>query len=153
MSTSNEAHNSQAKRDPRDCSDERTFRKRIDALEDIFTFMEIFSEKAGINADTRHALQLAVEELFTNMVKYSRESNHEVLIGLARSGATVHVCLTDYNVQPFDPTKAPEPDVTLPPEQRQPGGLGLFLTKKLIENIHYEHRNGNNIITLTKFLE
>ncbi len=47
--------------------------------------------------------------------------------------------LTDYDVEPFDVTKAPDVDVTLPIEQRRPGGLGLHLIRRLLDSIEYEY--------------
>jgi serine/threonine-protein kinase RsbW len=156
MTTSNEAHNKKGTDNARsraEIVEQCSFVKRIDSLEAIFSFIDRFSTKADIDSDTRYVLQLAVEELFTNMVKYSTESDHNILIALSRTAQTVRVSLTDFNVRPFDPTEIKDVDVSLPLEQRKPGGLGLFLTKKLIETIHYQYENGNNVITLTKSLE
>lgn len=154
MSTSNEAHNNpKGRATDASASLERTFKKGISSLEGIFEFIEEFSASNEVVSETRYALELAIEELFTNMVKYSPESDSDVLISLTLSGKTLQVCLTDYGVKPFDPTKAKEVDINLPLDQRKPGGLGIFLTKKLMETIQYKHTNGNNIITLIKHLE
>lgn len=51
---------------------------------------------------------------------------------------------------PYDPTDAPEPDVTLGSEERTPGGLGAFVTRKIMDAVIYEHRGGENTLTLTK---
>mgnify|MGYP003514571419 CR=1 FL=1 len=58
---------------------------------------------------------------------------------LARIAGGVDVALTDYDVEPFDPTQAPDADVTLPIEQRAPGGLGIHLTRRLVEELEYRY--------------
>lgn len=154
MSTSNEAHNNPRSRTTNAVtSSQRSFTKSINSLETIFEFIHEFCELNEVDSETRYALDLAIEELFTNMVKYSNENNSDVRISLGLSGKTLEISLTDYGVKPFDPTKAKEVDVNLPLDKRKPGGLGIFLTKKLIETIQYEHIDGNNIIKLIKHLE
>ena len=88
-------------------------------------------------------IDFAVEELFTNMVKYSTMSRAAVRIELARIDGGVEVTLTDYDVEPFDVTKAPDVDIELPIEQRTPGGLGLHLIRRLVDSIEYEYSTEN----------
>ena len=53
---------------------------------------------------------------------------------------------------PFDPLKKVDPDVTLPPEEREIGGLGIFMTKKTMDEVRYEYKDGQNRLTLVKKL-
>ena len=62
---------------------------------------------------------------------------------------TVTLTFIDQGV-PYDPLKREEPDVTLPAEKRGIGGLGIFLTKKTMDDVSYEYRDGQNILTLKK---
>ena len=73
------------------------------------------------------------------MVKYSTMSSAAVRIDLARIDGGVEVTLTDYDVEPFDVTQAPDVDIQLPIEQRKPGGLGLHLIRRLVDSIEYEY--------------
>jgi anti-sigma regulatory factor (Ser/Thr protein kinase) len=84
-------------------------------------------------------VDLAVEELFTNMVKYSARSKTEVRIELTGIDGGVEVTLTDYDVDPFDVTKSPDVDVNRPLDQRRPGGLGLHLIRRLLDSVEYEY--------------
>jgi anti-sigma regulatory factor (Ser/Thr protein kinase) len=59
--------------------------------------------------------------------------------------------VTDHGV-PFDPTAAPAPDITLPAEERSIGGLGIFLTRTLMDGFRYERVGGTNVLTLEKKL-
>jgi anti-sigma regulatory factor (Ser/Thr protein kinase) len=117
----------------------QSFPRTFDALPSIFAFTA--GEFAGQGIDERllPTIDLAVEELFTNMVKYSTGTDARVLIGLTGIEGGVEVTLTDYDVEPFDVTKAPDVDVSLPIEQRKPGGLGLHLIRRLMDSVEYEY--------------
>ena len=80
-----------------------------------------------------------MEELFTNMVKYSPGGDAGVRMDMATIAGGVEVTLTDYDVERFDVTKAPDVDVGMPIERRKPGGLGLHLIRRLVDSIEYEY--------------
>ncbi len=132
----------------------RAFARSFDALPAIFEFTSGEFARQGIDAALLPAVDLAVEELFTNMVKYSKGTEAEVRIGLARLANGVEVTLTDYDVEPFDITKAPAADVSLPIEERRPGGLGLHLIRRLMDSAEYEYsrESRESRITLRKTL-
>src|SRR5207344_1009820 len=85
------------------------------------------------------SVDFTVEELFTNMVKYSPESDARVRLDIATIDGGVEVALTDYDVEPFDVTRAPDVDTNLPIELRRPGGLGLHLIRRLVDTMAYEY--------------
>ena len=84
-------------------------------------------------------VDLALEELFTNMVKYSRASDAAVHVSIVPIAEGVEVTLTDYDVEPFDVTNTPDIDITLPIEQRRPGGVGLHLIRRMVDSIEYDY--------------
>jgi serine/threonine-protein kinase RsbW len=132
----------------------RAFRRSFDALPAIFAFTSDEFARLGIDASLLPTVDFAVEELFTNMVKYSKGTDAEVRIGLKGLAGGVEVTLTDYDVEPFDVTKAPDVDVSLPIEQRRPGGLGLHLSRRLMDSVEYEYsqERRESRITLRKTL-
>ena len=132
----------------------RAFARSFDALPAIFEFTSGEFARQRIDVGLLPTVDLAVEELFTNLVKYSKGTEAEVRIALARLPRGVEVTLTDYDVEPFDVTKAPDVDVSLPIEQRSPGGLGLHLIRRLMDSVEYEYsrESRESRITLRKTL-
>ena len=118
----------------------RTFPRRIDALDEIAAFTAAAVQGRDIAADQRRTLDFAIEELFTNIIKYSRTGANPVEIAIECGEAAVTVCLVDIDVEPFDITAAPEVDTTLPLAQRTPGGLGLHLVRRLVDDLTYDYR-------------
>ena len=130
---------------------QQAFPRTIDALGEIFSFTASFYAREQIDSAHRFAVDLAVEELFTNMVKYTA-GDHEVLIDLDHADNRLTVRLTDYDVESFDVTQAAEASVDLPIDQRRPGGLGIHLTRQLMDEIDYQYVDRNSTITLIKQL-
>jgi phosphoserine phosphatase len=131
------------KRDDTPTAVHRTFERSFDSIEGIFAFTSETFAAQQIDAGLLPVIDLAVEELFTNMVKYSTMSRAAVRVDLAKIDGGVEVTLTDYDVEPFDVTKAPDVDIELPIEQRRPGGLGLHLIRRLVDSIEYEYSAKN----------
>jgi len=127
------------KRDAAAVTEARMFPRSFDSLPAIFAFTAELFSRERIDAQLLPVIDLAIEELFTNMVKYGKGSNADVRIEMRGIEGGVEVALTDYDVDPFDVTKSPDVDIGLPIEQRQPGGLGLHLIRKLLDSVDYEY--------------
>ncbi len=117
----------------------KTFKRDFDSLQEIFEFTADAFARQRIDPQILPVVDLAVEELFTNMVKYSTTSEAAVRIDMATVQGGVEVTLTDYDVEAFDVTRSPDVDISLPIEQRTPGGLGLYLIRRLVDCIAYEY--------------
>ncbi len=132
---------------------EQKFRRRVEALDEIFEFIGGFAREHNIDESVSFALNLVVEELFTNFVKHHPENPNEILIRLVRDGSRLIVNLIDYDAQPFDPTLAGEVNVQESLPNRKVGGLGIHLVKKMVDELHYEYVHGESRITVIKNLE
>ena len=117
----------------------RAFRRSFESIQDIFDFTAEVFAREGVDRGLLPAVDLTLEELFTNMVKYSTTSDAAVRVDIATIERGVEVTLTDYDVEPFDVTRAPYADITLPIEKRKPGGLGLHLIRRLVDSVAYEY--------------
>ena len=127
----------------------RTFRRSFDSLQEIFRFTADFFDRQQIDTGLLPTVDLTLEELFTNMVKYSPTGDAEVRIDMAAVAGGVEVTLTDYDVERFDVTQAPDVDTSLPIEQRRPGGLGLHLIRRLVDALGYEYSKENRQSRIT----
>jgi len=96
-----------------------------------------------------------VEELFTNMVRHNEGGGDRIVLSVERRNDRVHLELVDFDVEPFDPETAEVPPVEAGIEERRPGGLGIYLVKKMVDDLNYEYEieNRRMRITVTKTLE
>ena len=103
---------------------------------------------------TRLQIDLAVEEIFVNIASYAYapgEGMAEVSAAVSDAPARLTVTFRDSGV-PYDPTAKQNPDVSAMAQDRQIGGLGIFLTKRVMDEVRYEYRGGQNVLTMIKKL-
>ena len=132
---------------------EKKFTRSFDEIKEIVAFAGRVFDDYGIDPSLRYIVDLAVEELFVNMVTYNTESTQDILLEMHAIDHGIEVSLTDFDVERFDPTKVPEVDVDAPLEERSVGGLGLYLVLKMVDSIHYEYRERKSKITFRKRVE
>lgn len=137
------------------------FPRRLDALPRIFEFLEDAAHKlqldADANADTEaeadadatFALNLAVEELFTNVLKHNPSGQGPIEIEVDLTPRQLLITFTDFDSPPFDPTTVPPTDTHAPLNARKPGGLGLHILSHLVDRIDSEHQGRTNRIRVT----
>ncbi len=130
----------------------KTFPAKIEALSDVLGYVEQTLENLECPMKIQMALCVAIEEVFVNVAHYaygSGEGDMELAIGFDKESCTVTFRMTDKGI-PFDPLQKPDPDITLSAEEREIGGLGIFIAKKTMDSICYAYENGENILTMTK---
>ena len=99
---------------------------------------------------TQLSIDVAVEELFVNIASYAYgEGSGRVRIRVEAFGDHAVITLTDSGVA-YDPLAKEDPDTALAAEQRPIGGLGIFMAKKMMDEIRYERKDGCNILTMIK---
>lgn len=117
----------------------REFERSFDALNAMFAFTRESFARETLDSRLLPVVDLALEELFTNVVKYATQTRSRVKIELGKVPNGVEVTLTDRDVDFFDVTRTAEVDTSLPLDQRTPGGLGLHLIKKMVDFIEYQY--------------
>jgi serine/threonine-protein kinase RsbW len=125
----------------------KSYRRNFDQLSEIVNDTTRFFAMHGIDDSLRMKVDLALEELFVNLVTYNTETDRDILVEMRPIAGGVEVSLTDFDVERFDPTVARDVDVDAPLAQREPGGLGLFLVLKMVDSIHYEYHDRTSKIT------
>ena len=132
----------------------RTFKAKTEALTDVLGFVDLMLEKYECPMKLQTAVCVAIEEVFVNVARYAYkngEGDVEFGIGFDKESRTITFRMSDSGV-PFDPLKKPDPDITLSADEREIGGLGIFITKKTMDSVEYAYENGKNILTMIKKL-
>ncbi len=97
-------------------------------------------------------IDIAVDELLSNIAKYAyhpEDGPATVTVDVDEKTMSVEISFIDHG-RPFDPRTTKDPDTSLSAEERRIGGLGLFIVKKTMDDVHYEFRDGKNILTIRK---
>lgn len=122
------------------------------ALPQLVDAVTAFCGAHRLDDRTCHDLNLALEEAVSNVMLYAYDDDlpHTVLVRLAREAGCVRATIEDEGTA-FNPLDAPTPDLDVPIEQRQIGGLGIFFVQELMDEVTYARRNGKNVLDLVKF--
>ena len=126
-----------------------------DRLEDVQEFVRGELEAAGGSLKVMSQVEIAVEEIYVNIVHYAYPSG---------GGEAVIRCETDTEMSkitiqfvdagtPFDPLAKEDADISLSAEERSIGGLGILMVKKLMDEVTYCYEEGKNILTIVKYLQ
>lgn len=109
-------------------------------------------EEQGCSVKVRTQIDIAIDELFGNIVQYAyrpETGTATVRVELTEDPLAVVITFID-NGEPYDPLKKDDPDTALSAEDREIGGLGIYMVKKSMDGISYEYKNGQNILSIKK---
>jgi serine/threonine-protein kinase RsbW len=132
---------------------ERRYRRDIASLQTMFEFVSEFLATREIPSSNSFVPHLVLDELFTNALKYRKGGDDSVAVRIGLEGETLILSFVEFGVEPFDITAIPDPDLSGPIEERQAGGMGIYLVKSLADHVSYEHRDGVSTTTITKRVE
>ena len=124
----------------------------VEKLPELLAFIEQQLEEVGCPLKTQMEIAVAAEEVFVNIASYAYAPGTgiaTVCIEIDDDPPVATIAFSDSGV-PFDPLKKADPNVTLPAEEREIGGLGIFMTKKTMDEVRYEYKDGQNRLTLVK---
>lgn len=127
---------------------------KVENLQQVLDHIDEELMQAGCPMTVQIQIDIAVEEMFVNIASYAYAPGTgmaKVGIEISDDKQTARIVLTDQGV-PFDPLAKPDPDVTLSADERQIGGLGIYMVKKTMDDVRYEYRDGSNILTIIKSL-
>ena len=131
---------------------ELTLEAKTENLDKVLSFVDGHLEEQECPMKTQMQIDIAVEELFVNIAHYAY--NPEVgpvtiRVEVQKEPLAVTITFIDHGV-PYDPLAKEDPDITLSAEERQIGGLGIFMVKKSMDDIAYEYKDGQNILYIKK---
>lgn len=125
----------------------KEYKRSFDEIQNIVDDTERFFADENIDPSLRLKVDLSIEELFVNMVTYDTETDSNIQIEMIPIENGIEVSLSDFDVDPFDPTKPRDIDIDAPLSERDPGGLGLYLVLKMADSIHYRYHDRTSTIT------
>lgn len=116
-------------------------------------FLGKVAAEHNLNGQLLMNLKLAMEEAVTNVILYAYpgEKNKDISISLSYNDKELRIVITDSGIA-FDPMNKPDPDLSLPPDERPIGGLGIYLVKQLMTDVTYHRSGDKNILTMVKHI-
>lgn len=132
---------------------EITVDAKKDKLDDVLQFVDQHLDKIGCDAGNRTKIEVVVEEIFVNISNYAygaMSGTASVGVETTNDPKSITITFKDSGM-PFDPLAKEDPDITLPASEREIGGLGILMVKKTMDEMSYEYKEGQNILTLKKY--
>ncbi len=126
-----------------------------DNLHEVLAFVDESLERLDCPIKKQLQIDVSVEELFVNIADYAYGDDNgfaQIWVEEDADGNELRVTFVDTGM-PYNPLEKEDPDVTLPVEKRKIGGLGIYMVKKAMDKIFYEHKNGMNVLTIHKKLD
>ena len=124
-----------------------------DQIDTVRKFFDDYSKENKLTEKTVHDIQMALDELLTNIVNYGYEDSdeHKIDVRFGINDDAVRVEIID-DSKPYNILEQENPDISLSVEDKPIGGLGIFLIKKLMSNVDYYTKEGKNHLVMTKEL-
>lgn len=127
---------------------------KVDNLTTVLEFIDELLEQMDCGMKTQMQIDVAVEEMFVNVASYAYGDDvgmATIVVDERQNPHAVAITIIDTGV-PYDPLAKEDPDVTLSANERQIGGLGIYMVKKSMDDVLYEYTDGQNIFTMIKNL-
>lgn len=126
----------------------------VGRVDDVTDFINAELEAHDVPMKAIMQIDIAVEEIFVNIAHYAYNPDvgeAAVSVAVLQDPPCVEIRLTDHG-KPYDPLQREDPDVTLGVEDRQIGGLGVYMVKKSMDEVSYAYEDSQNILTIRKLL-
>lgn len=133
---------------------ELTIDATVENIAEVTAFVDSQLEELGCPMKAQMQIDIAIDELFGNIAHYAynpKVGPATVRVEVTKKPLAVVITFIDNGV-PYDPLTADEPDITLSAEEREIGGLGIYMVKKSMDDIVYEYKDGQNILKIRKNL-
>lgn len=131
---------------------ELTIDATIENIAAVTSFVDGELEQLGCPMKTQMQVDIAIDELFGNIASYAYTPGigaATVRVEVVENPPALVITFIDSGV-PYNPLTKEDPDITLSAQERQPGGLGIYMAKKIMDDITYEYKEGQNILKIRK---
>lgn len=127
---------------------------KTEKLEEVQAFVGSILEENDCSMKAQMAIEVSVEEIFVNIANYAyapMTGTAVICVEVLDDPHGFSITFIDSG-KPFNPLGKEDPDVTLSADERDIGGLGIYMTKKMMDDVSYEYKDGRNILRITKAL-
>ena len=131
-------------------SESRVFKADVKELDNLFEYSSRLLNQLDFSSRDVIMINTALEEIFVNVAHYAYDNEGTVEITLSRANNKVSFVFKD-NGKPFNPLERKDPNITASSDEREIGGLGIYMVKKIMDEVHYEYTNSQNVLTLIKY--
>ena len=131
---------------------ELTIEALVENITQVTEFIDARLEELDCPLKAQMQIDVAVDELFGNIAQYAYEQETgtiTVRVEVVEDPLSVVITFIDQGI-PYDPLQKQDPDITLSAEEREIGGLGIFIVKKTMDEVLYEYKEGQNILKIKK---
>src|SRR5262245_30627440 len=125
------------------------FFAKFEYLDEIREFVGDIARNSGFGDKDIYNIQLAADEAASNIIEHAYEGVNDGMLEIScgmRDGS-IMIVMVDHG-ESFDPSAIPLPDLKADLSERKIGGLGIFLMRKLMDEVHYESKNSGNVLTM-----
>lgn len=120
----------------------------LDNYKPFYSWLQGICEDWKIDSKLSNMIEMCGEEIFANIIFYAYpESNGTIEAKISKTDDEITLIFEDFGIE-YNPLEKPDPDITLPPEDRKLGGLGIYMVKQMAKNIIYERTDGKNLLTI-----
>lgn len=133
----------------------KTFDAQVNQLDNVIKFIENELNKYDCSFKIKAKINIAVEEIFANVCHYAYSNINgtvDISIVYDNSDNSINICISDSGKK-FNPLQCIEPDITLSSQDREIGGLGIFICKKTMDKLRYEYNDGKNNLYIKKIIK
>ncbi|MBE5917777.1 MAG: ATP-binding protein [Pseudobutyrivibrio ruminis] len=123
---------------------------KIENLYQITDYVEEKLETIGVSQEHITSICIAIEEVYVNIASYAyKDEAGKVDLEIDTEDSSIKIRFIDGGT-PYNPLEKDDPDINLPADEREQGGLGIFMIKQIMDTVEYEYKDSQNILTLTK---
>lgn len=132
--------------------DKIVLESKIENIKKVIEFVNSKIENYNFNEKAKVEIEIAIDELFGNIAKYAYGEDSgsvEVQATVKENPLQVEITFIDSGIK-YNPLEREMPDIDVNIHERKIGGLGIFITRKLMDDMKYEYKDGKNILTITR---
>lgn len=129
--------------------DEKAFFLTLQSFDGVIDYIEQRCTQYGCDARNTYRIVTASSEILANIESYAYENGGNIQIRTCVCENTIRIVFIDDGA-PFDPFSVQEPEVSAPLSEREPGGLGIYIVRSLMDSVSYRYENGQNVLTIEK---